>query len=466
MANARMILLLSLYGLTMIWSPMFGTSEALLYPSLGVFSDEVFLSRVACLAAYGLSMLVLSLAGERLRPYVRGRASLVVLAITGSLGMAFGALTGLDLLPICFLYIGALLRGVCYTLLAVLWIETFVRLDWKVAGLSVAGSLMLYALIGVFAIAMSRFAPILLVVVLAACPLLACWGCLAADRSLKSGDHVGGRDTARDERRAAPLRTRIALYAANLLFGVMLGSVLHHFAVADTLGAIIAFFVMALALFVAVLLQREDAGFHGMYRVFMMVVAVAVPVFVVFDCLSLNVAVTGTSMILAVMIFYTVVIFSDAQARLQNPYWRVPAMGQVFAAAGMIISLAAFHAVFPEGMPPTGLMLVAMACVIFVASVFSPNDRAQTRPWGFSSLIPAESEEIRRLRRCGEIADTFKLTSRELEILQQLVAGSTRDEIAATLVISPATAKTHIRNIYAKLDVHSQKDLVELVNGG
>ena len=461
-----MILLLSLYGLTMMWSPMFGTSEALLYPSLGAFSDEVFLSRVVCLAAYGLSMLALSLAGERLRPHIRGKASLAVLAITGPLGMAFGALPGLDVLPVHFLYVGALFRGVCYTLLAILWIETFVRLDWKVAGLSVAGSLMLYALIGMLAIAMSRLAPILLVVVLAACPLLAYWGCRTAGRSLGDDCDPCKPNGIQDEQRTAPLRTRLALYAANLLFGVMLGAILHHFAVADTLGAIIAFFAMAFALFVAVLFQREDAGFHGMYRVFMMGVAVAVPVFVVFDWLSLEVAVTGTSMILAVMIFFTVVIFSDAQARLQNPYWRVPAMGQVFAAAGMIISLAAFHAVFPEGMPATGLMLVAMACVIFVASVFSPSDRAQTRPWGFSSLIPAESDEIRRLRRCGEIADTFKLTSRELEILQQLVVGCTRDEIAATLVISPATAKTHIRNIYGKLGVHSQKELIELVNAG
>ena len=35
----------------------------------------------------------------------------------------------------------------------------------------------------------------------------------------------------------------------------------------------------------------------------------------------------------------------------------------------------------------------------------------------------------------------------------------TKDQIAEALCISPTTAKTHIRNIYAKLDVHSQREL-------
>ena len=36
--------------------------------------------------------------------------------------------------------------------------------------------------------------------------------------------------------------------------------------------------------------------------------------------------------------------------------------------------------------------------------------------------------------------------------------------VADELYVTQATAKTHLRNIYAKLDVHTQKDLVELVD--
>ena len=104
-------------------------------------------------------------------------------------------------------------------------------------------------------------------------------------------------------------------------------------------------------------------------------------------------------------------------------------------------------------------MLIACACIICVAGVFSPSNRTRQRPWGFSSLIPAESPEARAMRRCGELAEEYGLTSRELEVLQQLATGMTKDQIAEALCISPTTAKTHIRNIYAKLDVHSQREL-------
>ena len=33
------------------------------------------------------------------------------------------------------------------------------------------------------------------------------------------------------------------------------------------------------------------------------------------------------------------------------------------------------------------------------------------------------------------------------------------------MVVSRSTAKTHVRNVYAKLDVHSQQDLINLVEG-
>ena len=52
------------------------------------------------------------------------------------------------------------------------------------------------------------------------------------------------------------------------------------------------------------------------------------------------------------------------------------------------------------------------------------------------------------------------LTSREREVLTHLAEGSTNDEIASALVISPKTVERHRENIMRKLNLHSRSELV------
>jgi len=52
------------------------------------------------------------------------------------------------------------------------------------------------------------------------------------------------------------------------------------------------------------------------------------------------------------------------------------------------------------------------------------------------------------------------LTRREEEILRLVADGHTDREIAAALFISPATVRTHLANVYAKLDVRSRTSAI------
>lgn len=54
------------------------------------------------------------------------------------------------------------------------------------------------------------------------------------------------------------------------------------------------------------------------------------------------------------------------------------------------------------------------------------------------------------------------LTEREREILTFIARGMSNDDIAGELVISPATVKTHVARIMAKLDAHDRAQLVVL----
>jgi DNA-binding NarL/FixJ family response regulator len=55
---------------------------------------------------------------------------------------------------------------------------------------------------------------------------------------------------------------------------------------------------------------------------------------------------------------------------------------------------------------------------------------------------------------------TFDLTPRERDVLAELVAGRTNAEIAQRLAIAPETVKTHLTNLYAKLDVKRRSHAV------
>jgi DNA-binding CsgD family transcriptional regulator len=52
------------------------------------------------------------------------------------------------------------------------------------------------------------------------------------------------------------------------------------------------------------------------------------------------------------------------------------------------------------------------------------------------------------------------LSPRELEVLRLVAAGNTNREAAAHLFISEATVKTHLLNIYAKLEVPDRASAV------
>ena len=60
--------------------------------------------------------------------------------------------------------------------------------------------------------------------------------------------------------------------------------------------------------------------------------------------------------------------------------------------------------------------------------------------------------------REGAVQGYYSLTEREREILQRLNSGMTRAEIALSFNVSQNTVKTHLKNIYSKLGVHTRSE--------
>jgi DNA-binding NarL/FixJ family response regulator len=85
----------------------------------------------------------------------------------------------------------------------------------------------------------------------------------------------------------------------------------------------------------------------------------------------------------------------------------------------------------------------------------------------FSGGSPMSSTIARRVVESFKRQDTEnvvlqKLTAREKEVLHCVSRGMINKEVADTLKLSAATVRTHIQNIYEKLQVNTRIEAVNL----
>jgi LuxR family maltose regulon positive regulatory protein len=74
---------------------------------------------------------------------------------------------------------------------------------------------------------------------------------------------------------------------------------------------------------------------------------------------------------------------------------------------------------------------------------------------GAAEMVADQKSGLREARQ-PTLAEP--LTARELEVLHLLTTGLSTHAIATKLIITPTTLKTHLRNIYAKLEVNSRAE--------
>ena len=67
-------------------------------------------------------------------------------------------------------------------------------------------------------------------------------------------------------------------------------------------------------------------------------------------------------------------------------------------------------------------------------------------------------------KKCERVANRYLLSTRETEVLFYLAKGHNAAFLQEKLYISEGTAKTHIRHIYGKTNVHNQQELMRLVS--
>lgn len=127
------------------------------------------------------------------------------------------------------------------------------------------------------------------------------------------------------------------------------------------------------------------------------------------------------------------------------------------------------HALNTLSMPGGSRLLVNIfiAIMIILAIRFFLSEKQLTSPWGAvlkgGSDNDATSVQNRIGEKCNEVAKAFSLTPREAEIMLLLANGKKPAQIEQQLYVASSTVKTHIKHLYQKLDIHSRKDLFDLL---
>lgn len=76
------------------------------------------------------------------------------------------------------------------------------------------------------------------------------------------------------------------------------------------------------------------------------------------------------------------------------------------------------------------------------------------------AFAPAEWPENELPAVTFDASNPARLTRREIEVLELAAEGSEIRELAEQLAVSPATVRTHLKNIYAKLEVRNRTGAV------
>ena len=136
----------------------------------------------------------------------------------------------------------------------------------------------------------------------------------------------------------------------------------------------------------------------------------------------------------------------------------------LFAGTGVgaaAVHLATYASPASEAAPVIALVT---ACFLLFSSLSLLSEKNLRNGWGTFRPGTLEGFETNRDAAVSYLAGEFGLSAREAQIAHAVASGMARDQIADELFVSRATVKTHLRNIYRKLDVHSQEELVSLVD--
>lgn len=136
------------------------------------------------------------------------------------------------------------------------------------------------------------------------------------------------------------------------------------------------------------------------------------------------------------------------------PSYRIIGMGTAIYAAGSIVWVLFLG----NADAVKNLIVIAAIYILSIACMYSSWNK---RDAGLSDSAAVVTDALEK--RCAEVAEAYKLSPRESEILVLLAQGRTRTYIQEELVLAENTVKSHVAHIYTKLGIRDRQDMIDIV---
>jgi DNA-binding CsgD family transcriptional regulator len=161
-----------------------------------------------------------------------------------------------------------------------------------------------------------------------------------------------------------------------------------------------------------------------------------------------------------------------------SPFWIIGLESGIFFGAVLAVAICAtmLIALNAQGLTIAVFALAGASCILQIRinnqvyplfNIPAPDvdgppeaevvadDKTEPETVGFSSASWR--------RHVKEIAAEYRLSLRQREIMELLIKGRDLKYITAHFSISRSTAKTHVSNLYHKMNIHSKQELIDLM---
>ena len=442
------------------------------FPVTATDPGTAHLCRFFTYLSFAFVIAVIWVARNRLASLVSRRRLIVECSVVASLAFFSFSLGAFQVLPSWSMFISASFIGASTAIPIVAYWEKIVSLGTRRACVMMSGALVLGSLCYLVVAGIGIVAPQVATGLCALCPILSLVslfrdGCGAVEEKASETGSV--------QLQKYPYVLLFALFAYGIVFGLILamnrdGGPYSFWAL--IVNAVFVVIVAFSILFFSLKRREDEFGIARIYRLILPLVGTGFILLPLFGSqvlsLSSGIVIAGY----ACSRIFSATVFASISQRLSITPLASATMACATDAGGIAIgSFLGWLFVFATGMgAQVGALqhaaLVVCGFLTLLTTLFL-TDSGVSSVWGFCAAVQkppsntdsGSSVQANVLSRAAE----YRLTPRENEVFVALVHGKNAQAIAEELVISKATVLTHIKNIYAKADVHSRAELINRV---